>query len=79
MKELATVMRERSKFGIYFSDKENQVVRINSPYWIPDAPDWIFLTDEVNCTLLQIRDLIKDKKLSSVSELVVWGSIPLQG
>ncbi len=72
-------MQEPSKFGIYFNDKENQVVRINSPYWIPDAPDWIFLTDEVNTTLLQIRDLIKEKNLSAVADSVVWGSIPLQG
>ena len=72
-------MQEPSKFGIYFNDKENQVVRINSPYWIPDAPDWIFLTDEVNATLLQIRDLIKEKSLSAVADSVVWGSIPLQG
>ena len=72
-------MQELSKFGIYFNDKENQVVRINSPYWIPDAPDWIFLTDEVNATLLQIRDLIKEKSLSVVADSVVWGSIPLQG
>lgn len=72
-------MQELSKFGIYFNDKENQVVRINSPYWIPDAPDWIFLTDQVNATLLQIRDLIKEKSLSVVADSVVWGSIPLQG
>jgi len=72
-------MQEPSKFGIYFNDKENQVVRINSPYWIPDAPDWIFLTDDVNATLLQIRDLIKEKSLSVVADSVIWGSIPLQG
>ena len=72
-------MQELSKFGIYFNDKENQVVRINSPYWIPDVPDWIFLTDEVNATFLQIRDLIKEKSLSAVADSVVWGSIPLQG
>jgi len=71
-------MQELSKFGIYFNDKENQVVRINSPYWIPDAPYWIFLTDQVNATLLQIRDLIKEKSLSVVADSVVWGSIPLQ-
>ena len=72
-------MQERSKFGIYFNGKENQVVRINSPYWIPDAPDWLFLTEEVNATLLQIRDLIKEKGLLLVADDVVWGSIPLQG
>ena len=71
-------MQELSKFGIYLNAGENQVVRINSPYWIPDAPDWVFLTPEVNSTLLQLRDLINGKGLSSSADLVVWGSIPLQ-
>ena len=71
-------MHELSKFGVYFNVKENQVVRINSPYWIPDAPDWVFLTSEVNATLIQVRDLIGEKSLSTTADCVFWGSIPLQ-
>ena len=52
-------MQQASKFGIYLNAKENQVVRINSPYWIPEEPDWVMLTPEVNATLLQIRELAK--------------------
>ena len=40
-------MQQASKFGIYLNAKENQVVRINSPYWIPPEPDWVLLTPEV--------------------------------
>ena len=70
-------MQHTSKFGIYLNAKENQVVRINSPYWLPEEPDWAFLTPEVNATLLQIRDLAKEKGLSSSSHSIVWGTIPL--
>ena len=48
-------MQQASKFGIYLNPAENQVVRINSPYWLPEEPDWVFLTPEVNATLLDIR------------------------
>ena len=44
-------MQEASKFGIYLNAKENQAVRINSPYWIPEGPDWVLVTPEVNATL----------------------------
>ena len=71
-------MQEASKFGIYLNSKENKVVRINSPYWIPEQPDWVFLTSEVNATLLQIRDMAKEQGHSSESESITWGTIPLR-
>ena len=71
-------MQQASKFGIYLNAKENQVVRINSPYWIPDEPDWVLLTNEVNATLLNIRELAKDKGLSNDSGSITWGIIPLK-
>ena len=70
-------MQQASKFGIYLNSKGNQVVRINSPYWIPEEPDWVYLTSEVNATLLQIRDLAKEKGLSSTPDSITWGRIPL--
>ncbi len=70
-------MQQASKFGIYLNAKENQVVRINSPYWIPEEPDWVFLTSEVNATLLEIRDLAKEKGLSPDPDSIKWGTIPL--
>ena len=71
-------MRQASKFGIYLNAKDNQVVRINSPYWIPDEPDWVLLTNEVNATLLNIREMAKDKGLSNDSGSITWGIIPLK-
>ena len=70
-------MPQASKFGIYLNAKDNLVVRINSPYWIPEEPDWVFLTSEVNATLLQIRDLAKEQAASQAPESITWGRIPL--
>ena len=70
-------MQQASKFGIYLNPKENQVVRINSPYWIPEEPDWVFLTPEVNATLLKIRELAQEKGLSSNSDSISWGRLPI--
>ena len=70
-------MQQASKFGIYLNPKENQVVRINSPYWIPEEPDWLLITSEVNATLLEIRDLAKEQGVSSDPESIKWGTIPL--
>ena len=71
-------MQYTSKFGIYVNSKDGEVVRINSPYWLPEEPDWLFLTPEVNSTLLQIRDLAKEKGLSDDPDTLPWGRIPLK-
>lgn len=69
-------MTLHQKFGIYLNPKESKVVRINSPYWIPEEPAWVLLTPEVNMTLLKIRELAKEKKLVADSEKIQWTSIP---
>ena len=71
-------MQQSSKFGIYLNAQDRKVVRINSPYWIPEEPDWVYLTPEVNATLLQIRDLAQDKKLVSEAGDITWGNIPIK-
>ncbi len=71
-------MQQASKFGIYLNPKENQVVRINSPYWIPEEPDWIFLTSEVNSTLLNIREMAKEQGHSAEPDSSTWGTSPLR-
>lgn len=71
-------MQQTSKNGIYLNPKENLVVRINSPYWIPEEPEWLFLTPEVNATLLKLRELAKEKGLSSDPGSITWGTIPLK-
>ena len=67
-----------SKFGIYLNPEDHKVVRITSPYWFPEAPDWVYVTDEVNATLLKIRDIITEKSLAKNPGSVTWGRIPLK-
>ena len=71
-------MQDVSKFGIYLNARENQVVRINSPYWFPEEPDWVFLTPEVNATLVSIRELASEQGLSQESGSITWGTIPMK-
>ena len=74
-------MQQTSKFGIYLNPAEGRVVRINSPYWIPEEPEWVFLTPEVNATLLQIRELArelaKEPGGAADPDSIIWGVIPL--
>ncbi len=71
-------MQKRSKFGIYLNAQDRKVVRINSPYWIPEEPDWMYLTHEVNATLLHIRELAQEMKLTPDASEITWGTIPLK-
>jgi len=64
---------QHEKFGIYLNTKNCQVMRINSPYWIPKGAGWVFLTPEVNTTLLKIRGLAKEKGVVKDPEKIVWG------
>jgi len=71
-------VQQQGKFGIYLNTKENKAVRINSPYWLPEGPEWEYLTDEVNATIVKIRDLAAEKKLVSQPSEITWGSIPVR-
>jgi len=73
------VLPHVSKFGIYFNSAEGKVVRITSPYWFPEEPEWVHVTDEVNATLLLIRDLIKHRRLVDDDKSITWGRIPIKG
>ncbi|MBI2171503.1 MAG: hypothetical protein HYU30_05720 [Chloroflexi bacterium] len=66
------------KIGIYFSAKEKKVVRITSPYWLPEAPDWVMVTSEPNATLLHVREVIKEKRLLGDPSGVTWGTLPIR-
>ena len=71
-------MQDVSKFGIYLNDSEKKVVRINSPYWFPEEPEWVLLTPEVNATLLSIRELAAEKGLTRDAGSITWGTIPMK-
>ena len=77
MKERPAAMQHLSKFGIYLNAAEGKVVRINSPYWFPEEPDWVFLTPKVNATLLSIRELAREQGASEDPDAITWGRIPL--
>ncbi|MFC1925313.1 hypothetical protein ACFLW2_01290 [Chloroflexota bacterium] len=66
---------EREKFGVYLNIKDLKVVRINSPYWIPTGDEWVFVTPEVNATLLNIRETVKQKGLGVEPDKIVWGGV----
>lgn len=66
---------QHEKFGIYLNLKELKVLRVNSPYWIPSGEDWIFITPEVNATLLSIREMVQQKGLVAERDKIVWGGI----
>ena len=69
---------DSTKVGIYLNAKDAKVVRITSPYWIPEAPDWVLLTNEPNASLLSVRQTIKDENLMSDPSGVEWASIPVR-
>ena len=71
-------MQQASKFGIYLNDTEKKVVRINSPYWLPEEPEWVLVTPEVNATLLSIRELAREQALSADADSLTWGTIPMR-
>lgn len=66
---------QSQKFGIYLNTKDLKVLRINSPYWIPSGEEWIFVTPEVNATLLSIRKMVQQRELIAEHDKIVWGSI----
>ncbi|MBI2917652.1 MAG: hypothetical protein HYY01_06615 [Chloroflexi bacterium] len=66
------------KFGIYLNPNQKIAVRINSPYWIPEGSDWVFLTPEVNMTMVNIRKLAGEKKLVPDPDSIQWGTIPVR-
>jgi hypothetical protein len=67
------VLMHHEKFGIYLNTKKCKAMRISSPYWIPSGKEWVLLTNDVNTTLLKIRELAKEKSLVKEPEKLVWG------
>ena len=69
-------MKHGPRFGIYINSSSMKAVRISSPYWIPDEPDWKYLTDDVNTTMVEIRRLAGESGMVKLPEKLMWGSIP---
>ena len=69
-------MQIGSRFGIYINVDEKKVVRINSPYWMPEEPQWVYLTPEINATLVRIRELALTDRLVEEADDLVWEALP---
>lgn len=70
---------DRDKIGIYVNPGQGTVVRITSPYWLPEEPDWKLVTGDPNATLLAVRQAIQDNGILQDASGVVWTSIPDKG
>ena len=70
---------DRDKIGIYVNPGQGTVVRITSPYWVPEEPDWKLVTGDPNATLLAVRQAIQDNGILQDASGVVWTSIPDKG
>ena len=69
---------DNSKYGIYLNSKRFEVLRITSPYWLPETPDWVLISNDVNATLSCVKGMIKDNDSELDSEFIQWGRIPNQ-
>ena len=67
-----------TKIGIYVNIEGSKVVRITSPYWIPEKPDWLLITNDPNATLVKVRDTIKNLGLMPDVSRVQWTNLPLR-
>ena len=65
-----------SKIGIYLQPGEGKLVRITSPYWIPEPPDWVKIASDPNATLLAARQIIGEKGLMEDPQSAFWARIP---
>ena len=67
-----------SKIGVYLEPGEGKLVRITSPYWIPEAPEWVMVSNDPNVTLLAAREIIGDRGLMEDPNQATWSRIPTQ-
>ena len=66
------------KIGIYVNVEESKLVRITSPYWVPEEPEWTLVTSDPNATLVAVRAMITEKKLMPDPSGVQWTGLPLR-
>ncbi len=66
-----------SKIGVYLQPRDGKLLRITSPYWIPDTPEWVMITNDPNVTLLAAREIIGERGLMEDVEGAFWGRLPM--
>ena len=67
-----------SKIGVYLQPQEGKLVRITSPYWIPETPEWVMITNEPNVTLLAAREIIGERGLMEDPQRALWSRLPMR-
>ena len=67
-----------SKIGVYLEPREGKLVRITSPYWIPEPPEWVMISNDPNVTLLAAREIIGERGLMEDPHQATWSRIPTQ-
>ena len=65
-----------SKIGVYLQPREGKLVRITSPYWIPEEPEWVMINSDPNVTLAAAREIIGERGLMADPQKALWGRIP---
>ena len=52
------------------------VVRITSPYWLPEEPEWVRVTEDPNTTLVKIREIVAERSLAERPKSIAWARLP---
>ena len=66
-----------TKIGVYLQPKKGELLRITSPYWIPEMPEWVMITDDPNVTLIAAREIIGEQGLMEEPTKAFWGKLPM--
>ena len=66
------------KIGVYLQPQEGKLVRITSPYWIPETPEWVMITNDPNVTLLAAREIIGERGLMENPQRALWSRLPMR-
>ena len=67
-----------AKIGVYLQPREGKLVRITSPYWIPESPEWVMIASDPNVTLLAARRIIGERGLMEDPQKASWARLPAQ-
>ena len=66
-----------SKIGVYLQPENGELLRITSPYWIPESPEWVMIATDPNVTLMAAREIIGERGLMDDPTKAFWGKLPM--
>ena len=65
-----------ARFGVYLDPSRHVVVRISSPYWLPEKPEWVRVAEDPNTSLVRIREIVTQRSLAGRPESITWARLP---